>query len=218
MNSILELSDNNSGNTAQLRLYSVSDTRYIDLDPTTTGVDFIETNARNASLVPSRDLFSVLNSSARDYVYEVHLSLKFPPSMGEVAICKMAGLFASYDGAPLPLPAPGSPPRADLILNTVRITTDPKEVNSTLITSSYPIPDYISFLSIGSVTSDINISLPNLTADKIGKQIFIKDSKKSSGSHKIIINGVIDGMSYMEITPPNYGVTLIYDGTQWCSI
>lgn len=222
LDSILELSDNNSGNRAQLRLYSVNESKYIDLypGPTSPAVDFVETFSQNASLVSSGDLFSSLNSSASNYVYEIHLSLSSPQSSaGEVAICKMAGLFAKYNGPPLPLPTTSSPPRSDLILNTARITTDSSALNSIqIIGASYSIPDSVSFLSIGLINRDIDVILPPPSDNKIGKQICIKDSQKSSRAYRITINGTIDGNTSAEITPPNYSITLIYDGTQWCSV
>lgn len=199
----------NPSNAAQIRLYSVDTNSYIRLGPVD---DFISSNATSAFLIKSSDLFTELHSASpvTDYVYEIHLSLTDDPVSGasDMAICKMAGLSVNY-GGPASLPPTPAPAPRPLILNT------------TSITSNYAMLVNDTFVSIGSISSSIQITLPPPSA--VGQQIFIKDSNGTVSTSNYVditggVVGTIDGSTSIRKQTPYFSLTLIYDGSKWCQI
>lgn len=91
------------------------------------------------------------------------------------------------------------------IINTVQNVTGSTNVN-----------DSTSFVSVGSISTSITITLTS--TPRTGQQVIVKDALGNAATYNIVVDGntkLIDGeASYTLLT--NYeALTLIYDGTRW---
>jgi hypothetical protein len=87
------LETTNSANEAVIKLYSVTDSSYINL--VGASPELTTTNTQ-ITLLSSDDIKNLLPSANNDFIYEIHLSLN-PTSATDVAICKMARLVLTFN-------------------------------------------------------------------------------------------------------------------------
>lgn len=91
------LETTNASNTAEIQLYNINTSSYIDLGPP------LSTTNTTSTFLTSDNIKTKLLSGATDFIYDVQLNLT--PSSGiESAICKMARLAIIYSNPTTPTP------------------------------------------------------------------------------------------------------------------
>lgn len=87
---------------------------------------------------------------------------------------------------------------------------------SSLKTSNYTITENDYYIAIGSLTSNITITMPSSPTK--GQQYLIKDVDGYAGTFLVTISGngnTIDGQSTIALAHPYASYTLTYTGTKW---
>ena len=97
------LETTNASNEAQIQLFNVNTSSYVNLNGTST---FLDTTNTTATFIQSSDIKTLLSEGATDFIYEIHLGLN-PANVSEAATCKMARLVLTYNN-----PVNVSPPVA----------------------------------------------------------------------------------------------------------
>jgi hypothetical protein len=97
------LETTNAANEAQIQLFNVNTSSYVNLNGTST---FLDTTNTTATFIQSSDIKALLSEGATDFIYEIHLGLN-PANVAEAATCKMARLVMTYNN-----PVNVSPPVA----------------------------------------------------------------------------------------------------------